>query len=496
MPIALMSVIAVLGYIVACLAIGYYAYKRTGMTVTEYFVAGRSLGSVIMVATTVATYISAFLLTGIIGFFYAHGLAYGPANYLWNVLAGIFLWIFGSRIWLVGKTYGHITPGDMFEEYYDSKFLRLIVALVSAIFILPHFFIQLMAAGYAFAAIGKVPYLWGSLIILMVIVVYVWMGGMRGVAWTDALQGLVAFCFVTVFVIWILVKMGGWSPMFRKIAEMSPARMTPPGPKGIFTLHGMVIPLWFYYGVGAVFQPFLWTRLYGAYSLRAIRNTAIFTSIFTFYASWIVTFLALGVIVLMPELKGVQADQGLMLLSAKYAPYFAIVLLLATCAAAFSTGDTILFTASTIVSRDLYQKLLNPEANQKKVVLVGKTAIIAFAIAAYYFALKKPGYIIDISMLTWGTCSMFIWPAIGCFFWKRGTKVAAITCLIVGLFSMFAVYFGWFGIKKFAFGFHFCFWGVVTSGVTYFVVSLFTRPPSREAIDKYHGLIQKAIYPS
>ena len=103
MTIPILSVISVIGYIIICLAIGYYAYTRTGMTVTEYFVAGRKLGSLIMVSTMVATYISAFLVTGIMGFFYAHGLVYGPANYLWNVLAGIFIWVFGSRIWLVGK---------------------------------------------------------------------------------------------------------------------------------------------------------------------------------------------------------------------------------------------------------------------------------------------------------------------------------------------------------------------------------------------------------
>lgn len=496
MTIPILSVISVIGYIIICLAIGYYAYTRTGMTVTEYFVAGRKLGSLIMVSTMVATYISAFLVTGIMGFFYAHGLVYGPANYLWNVLAGIFIWVFGSRIWLVGKAYGHITPGDMFGEYYESKFLKLVVALIGAIFILPHFFIQLMAAGYAFQAIGKVPFAWGALIIVVVIVIYVWMGGMRGVAWTDALQGLVVFSLVTVFVIWILVKMGGWYPMFSKVAEMSPARMTPPGPRGIFTFHGLVLPLWFYYGVGAVFQPFLWMRLYAASSLKAIRNTAVFTSIFTFYASWVVTFLALGVMVLLPDLKGIQADQGLMLLSAKYVPYLAVVLLLATAAAAFSTGDTIVFTASTIVTRDLYQKLINPEATQRNVVLVGKIAVLAFAIAGYYFAFKKPGYIIDISMLTWGTCSMFLWPAIGCFFWKRGTSAGAISCLIVGLLTMFAVYFGWFGIKKFALGFHFCFWGVMTSAVTYFVVSIFTKPPRQEMIEKYHGLIEKSMYGS
>lgn len=493
MGVQFFSIVSILLYIIFSLAIGYYAYKKTGMGVAEYFVAGRTLGSVIMVSTMVATYISAFLLTGIIGFFYAHGLVYGPTNWLWNVLAGIFIWVFGSRIWLVGKAYGHITPGDMFGEYYESKFLRVLVAVISTVFIFPHFLIQIMATGYALDKIGKVPYAWGSLFILAVVVVYVWMGGMRAVAWTDAFQGFIAFALVTVFVIWVLVKMGGWYPMFSKVAELSPARMTPPGPAGIFSFHGMVLPMWFYYGVGAVFQPFLWTRLYGASSLRAIRNTSIYTSVLTCYISFIVVFLALGVMVLFPELKGIQADQGLLILSAKYAPYLAVVLLLAIAAAALSTASTILFTASTIVSRDIYQKLISSEASQGTVVLTGRILILCFGIVTYIFAISTPKYIIDISMLTWGTCSMFIWPAIGCFFWKKGTRAGAISSLIVGILAMFAVYYGWFGIKRFLLGFHFCFWGVMASGVTFFVVSLFTRSPSQEMVEKYYGLVEKSL---
>ena len=120
------------GYMLVALAVGVVAYRLTDRTAEDYYLASRTLGTVVLLFTTFATLLSAFT------FFGGPNLAYsaGPE---WILVMGLMdgiifavLWyVLGYKQWLVGKRHGYVTLGEMLGDRFGSTPLRVVVAAVS-----------------------------------------------------------------------------------------------------------------------------------------------------------------------------------------------------------------------------------------------------------------------------------------------------------------------------------------------------------------------------
>jgi SSS family solute:Na+ symporter len=115
----------VVGLVLGFLAlISYLAYKYALPTPNDFYLAGRTLGTPVLLMSMGATYFSAWTILGAVGSFYRSGVSFMvfPA---WTIIHAVLIWVLGIRIWLLGKKKGFITPGDMMEDYYNSPFLRV-----------------------------------------------------------------------------------------------------------------------------------------------------------------------------------------------------------------------------------------------------------------------------------------------------------------------------------------------------------------------------------
>lgn len=484
MNIIAITIIGLILYNVICIVIGWIAHKRTSMDVTDFFLAGRLIGFLPMMGTMVLTFFSAFWFFGTTGFIYTHGLFFPVNNYIWSIGCGVAVWVLGSRFWMLGKKYGFVTPSDIIADYYDSEFLRYLVAILGIIFILPHFTVQVMGSGLSLEGIAGIPYTYGTLFLVVVVLAYVTMGGMRGVAWNDAFRGIFAFAIAIYVFFWALTYFGGPTHIFTTYAEMYPKNMTQPG--GVaFYKESFWIAMWIYFGVGAMFMPFMWIRIMAARSIRVVRFAAIGTSI----GCWVgttctIAFGAVGAII-MPGLTGPATQQAMVLVLGQFAPVLGVMFILAGLAASLTTADSVVLSCSTMATRDIYQRI-SPKSGERALVRFGRITVAVFVGIGYIFALSRPGFIIDIANLTYGSLTMLLWPTLGCLYWKRGTKIASIAGLLLGFTVLMLVY---FKVIPF-FGLHFGLSGIIVSGVVYFVVSAFTPPPAPEKIEKFHGLFE------
>lgn len=98
----------------------------------------------------------------------------------------------GRRFWYLGKRYGYLSVSDYASDVYQSKTVGILVTLITMIFTIPYVAIQAIGCSYIFQTIsgGMLSYTVGALIFFAIMIVLVWLGGMKGVAITDAAQGI------------------------------------------------------------------------------------------------------------------------------------------------------------------------------------------------------------------------------------------------------------------------------------------------------------------
>ncbi len=212
-------------YLIVAMGIGIVAYRVTASTAEDYYLASRTLGTIVLLFTTFATLLSAFT------FFGGPNLTYGSGPE-WILVMGLMdgiifaiLWyVIGYRQWLIGQQHGYVTLGEMLGDRFGSKRLRAVIATVSIFWLFPYIMLQQMGAGEALVGLtnGAVPYWAGAALITVFIILYVAVSGLRGVAWTDTLQGLFMLGVIWIAVGWVLTSVGGVDTINRSMASSNP----------------------------------------------------------------------------------------------------------------------------------------------------------------------------------------------------------------------------------------------------------------------------------
>src|SRR5699024_2777423 len=142
--------------------------------------------------------------------------------------------VVGKRIWFLGKKFNYVTPSDLLGDFYNNEKVRIIVGLIVIIFTIPYLQIQLTGGAYLIevASGGVIRFLLAELLFYAVIITYVWVGGMRAVAWTDIIYGALLFFGLLFVGFYISRAVGGPIAMFNQMQASHPEYLTLPGPEG------------------------------------------------------------------------------------------------------------------------------------------------------------------------------------------------------------------------------------------------------------------------
>jgi SSS family solute:Na+ symporter/sodium/proline symporter len=168
------------------------------------------------------------------------------------------------------------------------------------------------------------------------------------------------------------------------------------------------------------------------------------------------------------------------------------VLLAAAVAIVLSTGNTFLLIPSTNVSRDIYQRFIDPGASEKRMLLVQRTSIVVFGGAALAL-ISQFQSILSMALFAYSLVGASLTPALlAAFLWKRVTPQGGVACIAGGLVSIMGIVVAdrlpgvdltlTVGQTAFDFGSsdYIVIPGVLASTALLIVVSLLTSPSPRE----------------
>jgi SSS family solute:Na+ symporter len=476
-------------YSIACAVLGYAGGRVGKVNMEEYFVGGRKIGFLVAYFTYVATFHSAFAILGAGGWIYARGVSFF-AIFCSCIFSPLMIYLLGYRVWLLGKRYGYITPSDLLADFYKGNFIRVLVALVGLVFTLPYIQAQMMGSGYIFevATGGRIPYFWGAFFLYIVMVVYIWMGGLRAVAWTDTLQGIWMFAAVWVGGFIILKNSLGtldWGILFQKIEQTHP---------NLLTISSVYWPIYFSLFIslaGISIQPPSWLRFYIVRKPQFLKWMAVTSPLYLILFYFPIFLIGFAGKLMMPGIK--NPDMIVPLMALKYMPiWLASFVFAGGMAAIMSTADSQLHVCSAIFTRDIYQKLISPEASEERSVFMGKILIVVFAAISVLLALTKPTFIVIVVAVGLGGLLQLLPALIGAIYWPRATRQGVIAGLIVGITVLILTQFVWPNPLKIMSGA----WGILANAVVFIIVSYLTPPPSEESINRFHGYLESVIYKS
>ena len=194
----LIKVMVLASYFLVVLLLGFLVRGKVRDTPGEYFLAGRGLGTFVLIGTMAATNFSAFTVFGASGAGYQHGMSFFPIMGFGTGFMALSFWVIGRRIHRLGRQHDLVTPAELVQDRYGNRTLSALFALVMVVFTVPYLALQPMAGGFVLGRLFGLPQWAGATLVTLVIMAYTLRGGLRAVAWTDVFQG---FIMVTMLIL-------------------------------------------------------------------------------------------------------------------------------------------------------------------------------------------------------------------------------------------------------------------------------------------------------
>jgi SSS family solute:Na+ symporter len=418
--------VVVFAYLAAALYIGIFAFRsaRTG-DAEDYFLAGRSLGPAVFLLSLFGTNMTAFSILGASGHSFANGIVtFGLMASASALVIPVSLFFIGTRLWALGRRNGFMTPVQMFRDRWECRHIGTFIFALQAVLLVPYIIIAVKGGGTTLEAVsnGVVPYWLGGAIVSMVVMGYVFFGGMRGTAWVNAMQTTLFLVFGSIALVVIANGMGGFTSAVRSLAE-SPATaplLTRERISPLYFFSYMFIPL------STIAFPHIGIFCLTARRLGHFKKTVVLYPI-CMLAIWLPSVF-LGVIAnVAREVPAIEAklearaelaasgatldvadrdrlraaaagDDVILRMMEGYAPIWLAAILGACVMAAVMASDSQILALSTMFTEDVFAfyggKARFGEAVQ---VQTGRIFVVLITLVAYAIALRVPQSIFDVA---------------------------------------------------------------------------------------------------
>ena len=356
-------------YLGSLILVGFLGYRaRQENTLKDFYLAGSGFGLVVIFLT----------LFGYSGKAYRMGYAWIMCIHFMTAIVACFL-IYAPRLYARAKKYNYITPTDYLQHRFNSNWINILATLILVIVLSNYLLAQLMAMGRAMQGLSTsdpdMAYRQGVILLTLIMVVYGTLGGIRAVAWTDVIQGVVLMIGFSLL-LFMLYKHFGPLSVATNIIQQSPdaAKVTVPDANRLREWLSYIIII----GLGSTLYPQSIQRIYAARSEKVLRQGLALMAFAPLFTSLIAVVTGIYAIAYIPGLEGNESDQVLgiilsMVQQNSILGYWLVVILYAAILAAMmSTADSALLSISSMLSKDIYGRFVDSKASEAKLTFLGK----------------------------------------------------------------------------------------------------------------------------
>jgi SSS family transporter len=416
--------LVVLAYLGACILIGLLASRRVLGSDDEYWVAGRRIGTGVNAMAIMATLASGGSIIGVMGLAYARGLPSALALFAGAVVGFPLASILVARPL---RNFGRFTLTDFLVFRYPHGLVRVLVPSLIVACFTAYIVAQMKAAGVTANVLLGIPYDTALTVATLIFVLYVSIGGMLAVTWTDVAQGCLMVAVVLGAAAVTALRHGGPFRLLAEAAVAAPAlgaggRASLASDLGAFVIWAAAIPV----------IPHVVMRVFTARDVRSARLSLNLAMVL-----YSVMILA-AVLVLVPVGKMrfpelADADRVfLRLMQSEFPPWFRSLAVAAVLAAVMSTTDALLLACSSAVAHDLLGPVLDRRLGRRP-RWVGVGAAWGVGLLAMGLAYSPPALITEFYSTAIGllTAAFFV-PTLAGLWWPRANRAGGVASLLTG----------------------------------------------------------------
>ncbi|MDD5455930.1 MAG: sodium:solute symporter family protein [Candidatus Margulisbacteria bacterium] len=453
MNISVLAIIIVL-YLLVMAYLGFLGYTQT-KNAKDYLVAGRSVHPMIMAISYGATFISTSAIVGFGGVAGMFGMGLLWLTFL-NILVGIFIAFvfFGKRV----RKMGHNLEAHTFPEFLGKRFQSSFIQKASGLIIfcsMPLYTSVVLIGGARFMQQTlNINYEISLLIFALVVAAYVIAGGIKGVMYTDAMQGVIMFVGMSVLLVFTYMKLGGITAAHQaltNLAPLVPEKLAKIGHLGWTSMPAFGSPWWWTLvstivagvGIGVLAQPQLVVRFMTVKSNRELNRAVAIGGVFILAMTGVAFVVGALSNVFFYNTTGkisiavAKGNVDLIIpnfINAALPSWFVYLFMLTLLAAAMSTLSSQFHAMGTSIGRDFLEKIFKFKENS---ILVNRIGIIVAILVSLILGYKLPESIIAPgTAIFFGICAATFLPAYcAAIFSKRVTKQAAVSSIIIGFLS-------------------------------------------------------------
>ena len=502
-------------YMAIVICIGLYFARRANKNSEEYFIGGRGLGPWVAAMSAEASDMSGWLLMGLPGVAYWCGLADAAWTAIGLAVGTYLNWLLVSkRLRRYSSLAGNaITVPDFFSNRFketNKKPIMLIASIMILVFFAVYAGSCFVTCGKLFSTLFGVNYQLMMLAGVIFVVAYTFLGGFLAESASDFMQGIVMiFALVLVLgagtaaaggvdaVVANVGQIPGFTDFFGIASPVTDAngvqqavagvpQFGAAGAYGLLTILSTVSWGLGYFGMPQVLLRFM-----------AIRKVDELTRSRRIAVVWVVISLGAAVLIgiigraMHPaELVTAGGAESIFIIMAQslFHPIVAGIVMAGILAATISSSDSYLLIAASAVSKNIFQGIVKKDATDKQVMLVSRITLIVVALVGATIALDENSVIFTIVSFAWAGFGATFGPMmLFSLFWKRMTHIGAICGMLSGAGMVFFWKLvlrpmgGVLGIYELGPAFLF-------SCLVIVVVSIATRPPSKEIQDEFDAV--------
>jgi len=354
--------------------------RRRASRPDDFFVAGRKGSTLFITGSLLATIVGGSATVGLAGLGFTQGLT----GMWWLLVGSIGLVILGLFLASKVRRFGVYTLPELVGKQYNRK-----VALAASILIVVAWIGvtagQIVAAGSILSVLGLGdPVLW-MVIFTGVFVIYTVLGGQYAVIRTDTVQIVIVFAGILGGLAVMMSRLGGWGGLTDTL----------PAEHFAFPLSdqfggGQLVKYLLLVGLTYVVGPDMYSRLFCARDARTARSSVLWTALLIIPIAVAITLIGMGAAALFPEIAAEQAFATV--ISQGLPPVLGAVVLAALLGAIMSSADTVLLTASTILTVDIIG-WFKPSLGPQRLLSLSRWGIVVLGLAALALALALKGVI-------------------------------------------------------------------------------------------------------
>ena len=439
-------------------------HAKSNNSASDFFLGGRKVGPWVTALSAEASDSSAWLLMGLPGLCYLGGFKETFWTAIGLIIGTYLAWLFIAK--QLRKCSVAFDDSITIPEFLTNRFRdkTRILSIVSVFFIVVFFTIYtasgFVACAKLFRSIFGLSWNAGLLIGFVIILSYTILGGYKAVCTTDFVQGALIFIAFVISSVVIVVNLGGFGNAVDQVQSFTERALN--GEFGSAMLGAFTGNKTF--GAKSAISAFAWclgyfgmphiiVRFMGCRSnkeIKTARRVGIIWMIISYIGTVLIGTLGTAYLLNKGLLLGAEASEvtveGLKVLGAgtqeavfsetmlrMYPAFIAGIFLCAILAAAMSTADSQLLSASSAIGQDIFKGIIKKDADDKTVLMVSRISVFVIAIVGLVLALNPNSSIFGLVSYAWagfgGTFGPLILIAL---YWKRATAAGAVAGLISG----------------------------------------------------------------